>query len=87
MKASLRFRLDPPRHPLTRLALGCVALALLGLASMFALLMAAALLMVWLARRLWLRLRGPQPAPREARGEVLEGEFKVVRPRSELLPR
>ncbi|MCK7595492.1 hypothetical protein [Pseudomarimonas salicorniae] len=78
-----------PRHPLARLFLACVAIALLALASVFVMIVAGSVLALWLGRRAWLRLRGESPAaaPRGASGEVLEGEYRVVRRSSELLPR
>lgn len=89
MKASLLFRMGRPRHPLLRLALGAVALAVLALASVFVMIMAGAILLGWLARRAYLRLSGARPtaaAPAQT-ADVLEGEYRVVRQRSELLPR
>ncbi len=90
MKASLLFRMGRPRHPLLRIALGAVALSLLALASVFVMAMAGAILLGWLVRRAYLRLSGSRPAsaaPRQPSADVLEGEYRVVRQRSELLPR
>ena len=86
MKASLLFRVGRPRHPLARALLACVAVALLALASVFVMIVAGSVLALWLGRRAWLRLRGGAPRP-AASAEVLEGEYRVVRSRSELLPR
>jgi membrane protein implicated in regulation of membrane protease activity len=87
LKASLLFRIGRPRHPLLRVAMACLALGLLALASVFVLVVAGSVLAVWLGRRAWLRLRGNTPTVAAARTEVIEGEYRVVRSRSELLPR
>lgn len=88
MKASLLFRMGRPRHPLLRVALACVAVALLAVASVFVMIVAGSVLAIWLARRAWLRLKGgPQPAASPPRSGVIEGEYRVVREQSELLPR
>ncbi len=77
----LFFSLQPPRHPLARIALGLVGLVLLGVFGLLGLLIAAVALSVWALRRLWLRLSGAQPMPaRPLDPTVIEGEFKVVEP-------
>jgi hypothetical protein len=85
LKASLLFRIGRPRHPLLRVAMACLALGLLALASVFVLIVAGAVLAGWLGRRAWLRLRSANPAAADS--AVLEGEYRVVRARSDLLSR
>lgn len=88
MKASLLFRMGRPRHPLLRIALGAVAIGLLALASVFVMTVAAVVLFIWLVRRAILRVSGtPSSAAASRPSEALEGEYRVVRSRSELLSR
>jgi len=77
----LFFSIQPPRHPLARIALGLVGLVLLGVFGLLGLMIAAVALAVWALRRLWLRLSGAPSAPtRPFDPSVIEGEFKVVEP-------
>lgn len=83
------FRLDPahvdavralfaprkPRHPLLRIALGLVGVALLAVLVVVGVFVGAAMLLAAAALRL-LRL-GKKPAPRAA-ARVVEGEYRVV---------
>lgn len=73
------FSLQPPRHPLARLALGLVGLVLLGFFTVFGLVVAAIVLAAFALRRLYLSLRGEHPArARPVDPNVIEGEFSVV---------
>ncbi|MCX7555881.1 hypothetical protein OS187_03445 [Xanthomonadaceae bacterium JHOS43] len=73
------FSLQPPRHPLARLALGLAGLVLLGFFTVFGLVVAAALLAVFALRRLYLTLRGERPgSSRPVDPQVIDGEFTVV---------
>lgn len=82
------FRMSRPRHPLARAACAVLAVGLLALASVFVMVVAGAVLTLWLARRAFLRLRGEAVRSEGSpAGDVLEGEYRVVRARSELLPR
>ncbi len=80
------FPLQPPRHPLARLALGAASLALLGFFTLFGLVVASVGLAGFAAYRLYAKLTGKRPFDaRPADPRVIEGEFSVVdRPR---LPR
>lgn len=62
-----------PRHPLLRLALGLLGLALLAVLLVFGVVIGAGMLAVGLVARV-LRQRG-QPASRQ---DVLDGEFRIV---------
>lgn len=73
------FRSGRRRHPLARAGLAVIGVVLLGLFSIVALAFGSLVLGLWLARRYWLRLRGPQPAPPAQRGDgVIEGEYRVI---------
>lgn len=73
------FSLNPPRHPLARLALGLAGLVLLGMFTAFGLIVAAAVVLGYAVRRLLLGLRGVPPgATRPVDPNVIEGEFSVV---------
>ena len=73
------FSLNPPRHPLARLALGLAGLVLLGMFTAFGLIVAAAVVLGSAVRRLLLGLRGVPPgATRPVDPNVIEGEFSVV---------
>jgi membrane protein implicated in regulation of membrane protease activity len=78
-----------PRHPLVRLFVAGLALALLAVASVFVMFIAGTVLALWVARRAWLRLSPGAGAQRATPrvNDALDGEYRVVRPRSELLPR
>ncbi len=82
----IRIALTAPRHPLARIALGLLGLALLALLSFFGLALAALLTAGLIGRSVWLRLRGQQsPTAQAADPLVIDGEFKVVE-RSRLPP-
>lgn len=86
------FALQPPRHPLLRLALALVGVVLLGFFTVFGLIAAAAVLAGFALRRAWLRLRGAvatgPASARPADPDVIEGEFSVVeKPRTPLTSR
>jgi len=67
------------RNPLLRVGLAAVGLVLIGLASVFALVVAGSVLTLWLARGLVRQLRGPAPDSQPAQPTgVIEGEFRVV---------
>lgn len=73
------FSLQPPRHPLARLALGLAGLVLLGFFTVFGLVVAAIVLAAFALRRLYFILRGERPVrsgPIDP--NVIEGEFSVV---------
>ncbi len=73
------FSLQPPRHPLARLALGLAGLVLLGFFTVFGLVVAAIVLAAFALRRLYFTLRGERPArSRPVDPRVIEGEFSVV---------
>lgn len=73
------FSLQPPRHPLARLALGLAGVVLLGFFTVFGLVVAAIVLAAFALRRLYLGLRGRPPAnARPVDPNVIEGEFSVV---------
>ena len=65
-----------PRHPLVRLAFGLAGIALLAVLLVFGVVIGAAMLAAGLAMRL-LGRRGRTPAA-SARGDVLDGDFRVV---------
>lgn len=76
------------RHPLARILFAALGLVLLGVLSVFALLIGGAVLGGWLLRRYVRSLRGecPTVAPQGATA-VIDGEFRVVAPaRSRALP-
>lgn len=88
----MRFVLPPvrrPRHPLARVLLAVLGLAVLGVFMVFGLIALAVLVCVgatmllvhqWKLARA--RRRGPAPEARTARhdhGQILEGEYVVVR--------
>lgn len=64
-----------PRHPLLRLALGLVGLAVLCVLVFFSVFVGAAMIVAGLAYKL-LRQRG-KPVARDAR--VVDGEYRVIR--------
>ncbi|MCD9028873.1 hypothetical protein LDO26_11710 [Luteimonas sp. BDR2-5] len=72
-----------PRHPLLRLALGLIGVALLGVLLVLGLFVGAAMILLGLARRLLLRPRAT-PA-RDA--HIVDAEYRVVRERDEPLLR
>ena len=87
---SVRFTLQPPRHPALRFVLALAGLALLGFFAAFALVVAGGVLAVFGARRLLRRVRAGAEAPTPARAAppgVIEGEFSVVSKHTPLLPR
>lgn len=65
-----------PRHPLIRLLFGLAGIALLAVLLVFGVVIGAAML----AAGLLLRLAGRRPAPQDgrARGDVLDGDYRVV---------
>lgn len=65
-----------PRHPLLRLALGLVGVALLAVLVVVSLFVGAAMLLVAAGMRL-LRM-GQRRQPRAADARVVEGEYRVV---------
>ena len=74
-----------PRHRLLRFVLGVVGLGLLALLVFFSVFVGAAMIAVGLAYKLWQRRGKPMTARAKARGDVVEGEFRVVAPHA--LPR
>ena len=72
-----------PRHPLLRLALGLVGVALLGVLLVVGLFVGAAMILLGLARSLLSRSRAA-PA-RDSR--VVDAEYRVVRERDQPLLR
>ena len=73
------FSLQPPRHPLARLALGLAGLVLLGFFTVFGLVAASVVLALFALRRLYFTLRGERPGyARPADRDVIEGEYSVV---------
>lgn len=76
---SFSLLLQPPRHPLARLALGLVGVALLGFFTVFGLVIAAIALAGFALHRLYRSLTGQrQPPARPVDPRVIEGEFSVV---------
>jgi hypothetical protein len=74
-----QFYMPVPRHPLMRILLGAVGLALLGFFTVFGLLIAAVALAGLALHRLFRRISGQTPAPtRPIDPRVIEGEFTVV---------
>ncbi len=65
-----------PRHPLLRLALGLVGVALLAVLVVVGMFVGAAMLLVAAGMRL-LRI-GRRKEPRAATARVVEGEYRVV---------
>lgn len=65
-----------PRHPLVRLLFGLAGIALLAVLLVFGVVIGAAML----AAGLLLRLAGRRPVPQagRARGDVLDGDYRVV---------
>lgn len=90
MMSALNFRIERPafrdartaprrrRHPLARIAIGLLGIAVLALLVFFSVFVGAAMLGIGLAYRGWARRR--QPQARDAR--VVEGEYRVVGARS-----
>ncbi len=73
------FYLQPPRHPLARLFLGLVGVALLGFFTVFGLVVAAIGLAGFALHRLYRNLTGQRPiTARPVDPRVIEGEFSVV---------
>lgn len=73
------FLLQPPRHPLARLFLGLVGVALLGFFTVFGLVVAAIGLAGFALHRLYRNLSGqPTTSKRPVDPRVIEGEFSVV---------
>lgn len=71
-----------PRHPLVRLMMGLLGVAVLALLVVFGLFVGAAMLAVTAGWRIWSRLSGPDAAPamaRPAEPGVIEGEYAIVR--------
>ena len=64
-----------PRHPLLKLAIGLVGLALLAVLLVFGVVIGIGMLAIGLAARLLRHSRSPQPA---SHGNALDGEFRVV---------
>ncbi|KAF1705678.1 hypothetical protein [Pseudoxanthomonas suwonensis] len=75
------FQPRKPRHPLLRVALGLVGVAVLALLVFVSVFVGAAMLAVGLGWKL-LRSRGARPA---ATGEVMDAEYRVLR--RQALPR
>jgi hypothetical protein len=74
------FLLSPPRHPLARAGLALLGLAILGLLSAIGLALAVVVVGALAVRATWRRLtQAPAPRPPHA-PQVIEGEFRVVRP-------
>ncbi len=65
-----------PRHPLLRLALGLLGVALLAVLVVVGVFVGAAMLLIAAGMRL-LRV-GRKPEPRAAHARVVEGEYRVV---------
>jgi len=65
-----------PRHPLLRVGLGLLGVALLGVLVFFSVFVGAAMIIIGVAWKL-LGQRGKPVAVRDAR--VVEGEYRVVR--------
>jgi hypothetical protein len=76
------FQLSPPRHPLARAGLALLGLAILGLLSALGLALAAVVVGGLALRATWRRLTQSQApaAARPSTPQVLEGEYRVVRP-------
>ena len=73
------FSLQPPRHPLARLFLGLVGVALLGFFTVFGLIVAAIALAGFALHRLYRNLTGQTAVPKHpVDPRVIEGEFSVV---------
>lgn len=70
-----------PRHPLLRVMLGLVGVALLAVLLVAGLFIGAAMILFGIARRLVLR-RGPRAA-RAVDARVVEAEYRVVRNRDQ----
>lgn len=67
-----------PRHPMLRVALGLVGLAVLSVLLVVGLLVGAVMLVGGLLLRLW-RMRGKPAALASARDRrVVDGEFRVI---------
>lgn len=89
MMSALNFRIERPafrdartaprrrRHPLARIAIGLLGIAVLALLVFFSVFVGAAMLGAGLVVRL---LRARKPAAPRAR--VIEGEYRAVRPRA-----
>ncbi len=74
------FQFARPRHPLLRLLLAAAGLALLAMFSVVALAIGAVVLLALAVRRLFLPQRAPtRQQAASAAGDVIEGEFSVVR--------
>lgn len=75
--AFVQFRL--PRHPLLRLLLAVIGIAILSMFALAGAALAATALAALGARNLWWKLRGSRPATRPATpGDVIEGDYTVV---------
>ncbi len=73
------FQFSPPRHPLARVGLALLGLAILALLSALGLAFAAVVVGLLAIRALMRRITGQTPT-RPAQPQVLEGEYRVVRP-------
>ena len=83
---------SPPRHPVLRVLLGILGLAVLAVFSVVGLFIAAAVAVIFVGRGLWLRWRYPQGTPRATgaassgthgvgnnrNDDVIDGEFTVI---------
>lgn len=78
--ANLRNLFAPrkPRNPLLRVALGLLGLAVLAVLVVGGLFVGAAMILAGVAWKL-LASRKSRPAVRRASGDVLDGEYRVVR--------
>jgi hypothetical protein len=74
------FQFQPPRHPLARAGLALLGLAILGLLSALGLAFAAVVVGVLAIRALMRRITGHSGPARPVQPQVLEGEYRVVRP-------
>lgn len=70
-----------PRHPLLRIALGLIGVAVLGLLLVVGLFVGTAMILLGLTRRLL--MRSPAAPARDPR--VVDAEYRVVRDRNPLL--
>jgi len=76
-----------PRHPLARAGVAVLAVAMIGVASLFALALAGVVAIVLLGRSLLLRGQRPvqaaQATPTPSDPRVIEGEYVVLKRHSE----
>lgn len=70
-----------PRHPLLRVMLGLVGVALLAVLLVAGLFIGAAMILFGIGRRLL--LRGAAPSARPADTRVVDAEYRVVRNREQ----